>query len=214
MDDPDDARVLRDEEITEYLGMVGILLWISGVRRDITYAVTYLTWSTRAPRVHHARMALQVINYLFTTVGTPLVLGGPSEPRLHTWADASYGTGPKGRSVGGYYISLGPKAGAIVAKSRASTYVRLSSFEAELEFFCTSLKTMTRLSTLLSELEMTTPLPIIHGDNKAMLDFVQGDGIAKGVRHIEIKMYYAREMFNKGGFEVKFIRGPTCPQIC
>lgn len=205
------AEFLDEEGVRDYMTVVGILLWVSGVRRDILFAVLYLTWSTKSPRKHHAAVALGVIRYLQSTIDVPLVLGGTAAVRQHVYADASYGTAPQGRSVGGWYMSLGPNAGAVFAKAKASMYTRLSSFEAELEFCCLALRSLVRFSQLMGELGIEAGLPCVYGDNRAMVDFVSGSGVAKSVRHMEIRMWYAREMFKRGGFEMQFMRGEKMP---
>ncbi len=117
-----------------YMKIVGSLIWISGVRGDILFAVMYLTWFTKQPCTHHQLMVLYVLSYLYNTKHIPLILGG-NHPiiRLHTYTDSSSGTGPKGRSIAEQLSKLNPNAGSIHAKSQASTLVRLSSFESELE---------------------------------------------------------------------------------
>ena len=205
------ADFLDAEGVRDYMTVVGILLWVSGVRRDILFAVLYLTWSTKNPRKHHAVVALGVMRYLQSTIDIPLVLGGASAVGQHVYADASYGTAPQGRSVGGWYMSLGPNAGAVFAKARASMYTRLSSFEAELEFCCLALRSLVRFGQLLGELGIEAGLPCMYGDNRAMVEFVSGSGVAKSVRHMEIRMWYARELFQKGGFEMMFLKGEQMP---
>ena len=57
----EESRFLTAKEILLYLAVVGGLLWISGIRHDILFAVLYLTWSTKNPRQHHMTMALYTL---------------------------------------------------------------------------------------------------------------------------------------------------------
>ena len=76
------AEFLDADGVRDYFMVVGILLWVSGVRRDILFAVLYLSWSTKKPRKHHAVVALGVMRYLQSTIDVPLVLGGTSEDSM------------------------------------------------------------------------------------------------------------------------------------
>ena len=95
----DMSSFLDARERLEYLAVVGGLLWISGIRHDILFAVLYLTWSTKQPRNHHMKMAKYTLSYLFYSSELPLVLGGPDKFILNGYTNASLGTAPNGRSV-------------------------------------------------------------------------------------------------------------------
>jgi triphosphoribosyl-dephospho-CoA synthetase len=82
-------------------------------------------------------------------------LGGKGDIEIMVSTDSSYGTGPKGRSISGHLVRLHPKAGAVSAKSHASRYVRLSTFESELEGLTTAVKTLKRLINVITELKGT-----------------------------------------------------------
>ena len=51
----------------------------------------------------------------------------------------------------------------------------------------------------------------VYTDNEAMLNFVKGDGITKGVRHMELRMWYTKEMYKRGDIDLKFMSGETIP---
>lgn len=201
---PRKRRALSTSEVTTYMSIVGSLIWIQGVRLDIIFAVLYLSWNTKAPLQHHMDMAEYCIGYLATTSALPLVLGGSSELGVLTDIDASHGTGPQGRSITGSATKLHESSGAVAAKASAQTGVKLSSFESELDGTTTGLKTTARFNNLLEELDIpVSRKPQLRNDNEAMVRFVQGEGMAKGVRHMELRMFYTREEYRKGkvGFE-------------
>lgn len=68
-----------------------------------------------------------------------------------------------------------------------------------------------RFGQLMGELGIEAGLPCMYGDNRAMVEFVSGSAVAKSVRHMEIRMWYAREMFQRGGFKMQFLRGECMP---
>jgi len=132
--DGDKASVMLNREgIQEYMTLVGGLVWIMGIRFDITFVTTYLTWFTKNPRQHHLECVYQCIQYLYTTKYIPLVLGGEKPIEILGYSDASLGTGPKCRSVLSQVVRLQSDSGAIHAKTKASSMVYMNVFEAELD---------------------------------------------------------------------------------
>jgi hypothetical protein len=202
------GRFLDKAEVTEYLKLVGSLLWLTGVRLDIIFSVMYLTWFTKKPRVHHLNMAVYTVNYLYNTRDVPLVLGGRGQLKLIAYTDSSLGTGPQSRSVSGQFVRLGENAGGVFAKSTASHTVRLSSFESELDAASSAIKTVSKLMNRIREIGFELKdTPILYSDNEAMIQFVHGEGVAKGVRHMELRMWYTREQYKKGEVKLEFMPG-------
>jgi hypothetical protein len=195
------GELLGSQDAHRYMRIVGSLIWLTGVRLDIIFATTYLAWFTKEPRKHHLSMAFYVVSYLYQTKELPLVLGGDEKIMVRGASDGSYGTGPKGRSISGMIVRLGSKAGGVVAKSTAAHTVSLSSFEAELDAYSRAVKVMRFIYNLLAELGIEQERPVIQCDNKAMIGFVKGEGVAKGVRHMELRMWYVREQYQMRNIE-------------
>jgi hypothetical protein len=129
--------------------LVGVFIWIQGVRPDVLFAVLYLSWFTQKPR-HHLNMAYYVLGYLYTTQNIPLVLGGDTSPvSIRSNTDASLATGPHRRSILGFMVALGLDSGAVHAKATTSGSTYLSSFEAELDGLTTILKSVIRIRHIL-----------------------------------------------------------------
>ena len=208
----EEAEFLNSSGISEYMAIVGGLIWISGLRLDITFATMYLAWNTKMPRRHHMRMARCVLSYLNKTQDLPLVLGGSTEVNAVTFSDASLGTGPKGRSVLGNLTKLNEKAGAVSANSKATNVVFTSSFEVELDGATRGLKSNSRVVNVLTELGVQmSALPHLWSDNKAMVNFIHGEGVAKGVRHMELRMWYVRERYKQGNVVIDWMLGEEMP---
>lgn len=189
---------LNQKGITVYMQIVGSLIWLTSVRIDIMFATMYLAWHTKAPRQHHMNMCMYVLSYLYNSRDVPLVLGGKGKLGVLTESDASLGTAPKGRSVLGQITRLGEGAGAVTAKTTASTLTHCSSFEAELDACSRAMKSMRYISNVLYELGIEQEQPVLYCDNEAMVNFVKGDSVAKGVRHMELRMWYTREQYKLG----------------
>ena len=200
-------RLLNKEEITTYMAIVGSLIWIQGIRLDIIFAVLYLSWFTKSPRQHHMDMAEYTVGYLYTTKDMPLVLGGEDDIEPIIDSDASHGTGPNSRSITGELTRLNEKSGAISAKSKAQTSVKLSSFESELDNTTTNIKTANRVYNTLTELTIDSKQPRVRQDNEAMINFVKGRSGSKGTRHMELRMFYTREEYYKGRVQLEHRSG-------
>ena len=204
------AEFLNDDERRLYQKIVGQCIWIHGVRVDISFAISYITGYTFKPRKHHFTVAIRLVGYLWETVNKALVLGG--DLNVRAYSDSSHGTSKEGRSICGSIIKFSEGAGAILAKTAVSLYVRLSSFEAEMEAMNITVKLMNWVLKVKEDIiGRVTDIPVVYGDNRAMIDFVKEDGEAKGIRHIELKMYYVREEFRKGRFDLEFMSGVRIP---
>ena len=204
--------VLDKHGIEKYMSIVGCLIWIQGVRMDIIFTVLYLSWNTKCPKQHHLSMAEYCIGYLYHTKEYPLVLGGPEEIRITGYTDASLATGPKSRSITGQIIKLNEQSGAIYAKARAGHQVLLSSFEGELDGTTNMMKSIARVSNTTDEMDIKAIKPnLAYTDNEAMMKFVKGEGVAKGVRHMEMRMWYIRDEYAKGDTDIHFMNGVKIP---
>ena len=150
--------------------------------------------------------------YLVCTRKFPLVLGGSSDISIHGNTDASLGTGPKGRSITGTSVQLNPDAGAVSCKASATKIVHTSIFESELDGGVTVVKRAFRVQNVIDELRIPfEKLLQFYGDNQAMVDFVKGDNIAKGVRHMALRMWYLREQYRYGSMEWHHVSGDSIP---
>lgn len=202
---------LPPQEIKQYLQIVGSLVWISGVRMDIIFATLYLSWHTQKPRRHHRMMATYLMGYLWYTKDVPLVLGGSSIIQPIVYTDSSLATGPQRRSISGQMTRLNPQAGAIFSKSSATQGVRLSSFESELDALVSGCKTIEFVQNLLIELQIRTNPPQVFADNQAMINFVKGEGNVKGARHMDMRLWYSRELYLKSSILLDYMTGVTIP---
>jgi hypothetical protein len=206
------AAILTRDQVEEYMSIIGSLIWIQGVRFDIIFAVLYLAWFTKQPRQHHLDMAYYCTGYLVNTINIPLVLGGKHKIQINGFTDASLGTGPKSRSITAEIIALNEFAGAIYAKSTASQIVALSSFECELDGTAKLMKSVARVSHILDDMGIDYERPSqLYSDNLAMIKFVKGEGVAKGVRHMQMRLWYTREEYCKGTVELAHMPGVDIP---
>ena len=110
-------------------------------------------------------------------------------------------------------MKLSARSACIVAKATASlTSVRMSSFESELETCTLALKTFRRIVNIIDEMGFEyVGKPRLHNDNEAMINFVKGEGVAKGIQHVELRMWYIREQYAMGNVELVHMSGKVLP---
>lgn len=97
------------------------------------------------------------------------------------------------------------------AKAIATTSVRLSSFEAELNACAMAMKSFARINNILEELGLKIgSSATLFSNNKAMIEFVHGNS-AKGCGHMELRLWYTREQNHKGNAVLRYIGGKAIP---
>jgi len=209
---PEDAVFLPLSEIRKYQAIVGFMIWVVGVRYDVSFALLYLSWANCAPRVHHMRYAHYAMNYLLQHKDLPLVLGGDSSIQVTSFTDASLGTAPKGKSVLAGIHRLNQTAGAIIAKSMKTQSVWLSSFEAELDGVSQAMKDSSRITNILEELSIELEgKNTIFCDNQAVIEFVKGNNNAQKCRHMDLRLFYIRDKLELDRYELVFMPGAEIP---
>jgi len=50
-----------------------------------------------------------------------------------------------------------------------------------------------------------------YSDNEAMINFIKGDSITKGIRHMELRLWYTRDEYKKGKFHLDHMSGDIIP---
>ena len=74
------------------------------------------------------------------------------------------------------------------------------------------LKSTNRIRNILFELGIIPDeIPIIYNDNQATLEFIRGNSVAKGVRHMELRMWYTRLEYQKSNVDAEYLSGLRTP---
>jgi hypothetical protein len=197
------ARKLTMEECTTYMALVGVLIWISTVRFDIKFPVMYLSWFTKEPRLHHYEMGCKVLGYLFHTSELPLVLGGMPPLTIEAESDCSLGTGTKRRSILGYWAKLNKQGGAVIAKCHTTQMTVTNVFQGELDGHVHAVKCLLALENILVLLGlMNEGTSVAYTDNLPVQQFVTGEADAKLTKHMEIRLWFARDHVRANKYSV------------
>ncbi len=92
-------------------------------------------------------------------------------------------------------IKLARTAGSIWAASKACQCVILNIFEGELEGAAKCLQHIQTFKNVLHQLQVPFDTPVLHGDNMAAIEFIQGRGEPKEARHIQLRLWFLREHY-------------------
>jgi len=107
---------------------------------------------------------------------------------------------------------MNERSGAISGKVSATTSTKLSSFEAEMDSMATAAKALLFAAHLEEEFKIKgIGVPTQYNDNLALIQFLEGNGSAKGIRHIELRMFYLRELGEMGKIKYKYMKGVDIP---
>jgi hypothetical protein len=164
-------------------------------------------------------MAKYTLQYLFNTAEMGMILGGklPEEGiHLEVYTDASLGTAPKGKSIVAHLVKAQHDSASIITKAKATTNVYLSSFESELDGYITATRSLQRFRNIIQELRVKLqPIATVHCDNLALVEFIKGNGEPKGLKHIALRLWAARDDYSYGNIQLSLIicLEKSCQQI-
>ncbi|CAI7841093.1 unnamed protein product [Closterium sp. NIES-54] len=153
----------------------------------------------------HWDAAKRVLQYLCSTSGMGLVLGGRARVLLTGHADASWVDDlATQRSSQGYTFSLG--SGFVSWRSTRSSSVPSSSCEAEIYAGAMAAQELRWLTYLLTDLEEAPRSPpVLYVDNKAMLALCQEHTMEHRTKHISLRYFFARELQQRGQLHLAYV---------
>jgi hypothetical protein len=73
------------------------------------------------------------------------------------------------------------------------------------------MKSLNRIATVIMEIGIDSTLPQLYSGYEAMINFVKREGVAKGVKLIELRMWYTREQLKQGMFAFDHMAGAGLP---
>ena len=85
--------------------------------------------------------------------------------------------------------------------------VYMNVFEAELDGCPIVVKDVSRVQNICKEFAHEINKTTIFGDNLAVVDFLHGRGNPKGVRHMQLRMWYLREKILSGEMDIDHLAG-------
>ncbi|CAI7778824.1 unnamed protein product [Closterium sp. NIES-54] len=156
--------------------------------------------------------AVRVANYLATTSGMGLVLGGRQDIVLTGHCDSSYvDDAEMHRSTQGYCFSLG--SGAILWRFTRSSSILTSTAEAEMYTRAIAAQELRWLTFLLIDLgERPSPAPTLFTDNKVTILHNREPRPESNVKHINVRYFLLRELQRHGQTRFNFVESEANTQ--
>ena len=187
---------------TEYLHLLGALIYLTKSRPDIATAVSFAaTFSAHPTRGAYLEL-LHCLRYLRDTRTQGLrILGGlPGRAlQLRCYVDASYLTHSDSKSHTGYCLSLGT-IGSFYSKSGKQPLMATSSTYAELRALYSLTVDIMYVIHLMNELGRPLELPcIILEDNQPVIDITKDlSSRTNKCKHFLMLVHYIREQIHAG----------------
>lgn len=205
-----------DEETREmakypYRSVLGCLSFICNrTRPDISYAVNILSQFQSNPGIPHWQGLLKLLGYVFQTKNLMLKLSC-TKPQIITYSDADFAANRDDRtSLGGQLVLLGNSP--INWRTFKEKSVSLSTMEAEFVAMTEATKELTWYGNILNEcferkiLLSNQVKPILFVDNMATIDFVKSPIENYRSKHIDVKLFFVRDLVYKEKFVLSFVK--------
>lgn len=191
----------------EYRSLVGALLYVAvNTRPDVAAAVSILSRKISQPLETDWVELKRIVRYLLWTSDYKLKLSVNRQlpMALIGYSDADWSGDPTDRkSVTGYVFQL--NNATICWTSRKQAAISLSSMEAEYIALSEACKELVWLRRLLAEMGVHQEGPTtVHEDNTSCIEFVGVDRQSRRSKHIDTRMFYARDLCEKGVVSVKY----------
>ena len=204
------ASPLLDVIKFPFRSLVGSLNYVAwSCRPDIGYAVAQLSRWGNAPTVAHWKLAIQVLQYLDSTKGQGIRLGGSPMP-VHAFVDSSHGTcTADGYPVRGHVLLV--RGGPVLWASKTMKLTSTSSTESEYRAMSECAKEALWLGQLLTYFSVPHRPFLIKGDNQAALHAVNNHAVTAHTKHIELHVHSMRERVESGELVICHVPGTNNP---
>ena len=186
----------------KYLHLLGILLYLTKTRPEISTAVSFAASKATKPTEGDFEELLHCVKYLYNTRNRCLTLikGQPRrELTLKCYVDASYLTHSDSKSHSGYCLSFGD-VGTFYSKSSKQSLISTSSTHAEARALYVLIQDVVYVHHLCEELRRPLLLPaVVLEDNQPLIDLsAEFSGKSKRCKHFLMLVHYIREKVEEG----------------
>ena len=205
----------RDPDVTlvdpsEYLSLLGSLIFVLKTRLDIAFAVSHAATKSRAPVMEDMLDLLQILQYLYQTRDFGLIwkVGNPGDPlTLVCYVDASWLSTPDMKSQSGYMMSFGDSP-PFYGKSCKQPTVMSSTSGAEQRALFQLTQEIVFVVGMCEEIRHPIVLPVkIYEDNQStLLLSTRLTGQLKKSRHFLMLVYYVKEQVERGVISIEYIQ--------
>lgn len=192
------------EKSIPYRSAVGSLMYLAcATRPDIAYAVSKVARSMAEPTSADWISVKRIFRYLRGTTNHGLLYTS-SEDELCAYSDADLAGDPgTRRSTNGFVSLIGGTAVSWTSQLQKS--VALSTTEAEFVAASEGAKELIWLKRLLNEICGKSGVPVLFVDNASAIKLVKNPEFHKRSKHIEVRYYFVRELFQNGDIFVEHV---------
>lgn len=197
---------------TEFNSMVGGLQYLANnTRPDIAFAVNHLARFLSNPSEEHISSARRVLRYIVKDPDRGInFVFEKRKPILEAYSDADFAGDPStSRSTSGSLIRLA--SGPICWRSHLQREVVLSTTEAEYLAATETCRQLQWVKSLFLELSLQDRVEGVdrtnlYVDNQSAISLIKNHDNHKRSKHIALRNYYCRQLFNEGAIAVGYIQ--------
>lgn len=194
-----------------YRNVLGCLSFIaSRTRPDIAYAVNIFSQFQVNPGISHWNGLLRLLGYIKLTRNYRLKLHCDLKT-LVAYSDADFAANRDDRtSMGGQIVMLGNSP--VDWRTFKEKCVSLSTMESEFVAMTETAKNLVWFDRILRECRSKQIIrdkgvnSILNVDNQAAIDFVKSPIENYRSKHIDVKLFFVRDLVYQEAFELKFVR--------
>lgn len=194
-----------------YRSVLGCLSFIAGrTRPDISYAVNIFSQFQSNPGIVHWQGLLKLLGYVQYTKHLKLNLTC-NKLHLITYTDADFAANRDDRTSMGGQLVLIDKSPVAWRTFKQKT-VSLSTMESEFIAMTEATKELVWFDRIINECFKKKILygqkvkPNLLVDNMAAIDFIKSPIENYRTKHIDVKLFFVRDLINQDIFEVKHVR--------
>eukprot|EP00253_Pinus_taeda_P009468 PITA_09468 len=195
---------------TLFRQLVGSLIYLTAIRPDISFAVSYISRFMSALKDDHWITTKRVLRYVRGTSDYGLLYTRSSDPILSGYTDSDWvGSVDDRKSTVGYVFSLG--SGAVTWTSKKQQVVALSSTEAEYRGAVKASYEAVWLRRMLADMHASQTGPTsLFCDNQGVLKLAKNPVFHERTKHVETHCHYIRQRVKDGSVQLRY--APTTEQ--
>ena len=194
---------------TEYLSLLGSLLYCVISRPDIGFAVANAATKSKNPNVDDFNALIRIVNYLYQTRDKGLIFRKQekgTDIQIFIHVDASYLLYADSKAQSGYTFSMN-NLGTFFAKSSKQSVVTTSSTHAEARALFTAVNEYVFMEMVAKEIGRPFISPaVVLEDNMPVVILLNKDRtLPRASKHFAMLINYCRELIENGTICVKKI---------
>jgi hypothetical protein len=198
---PDSPKLPEKERELFHKTVAQLLFAAIRARPDILLPVIFLTSRVTRATEEDAKKLRRVLRYLNGCPELGITLGADKagEIKIYTYADASYGVHPDGKSHSGILMSLG--RGPINVKTATQKINTKSSTEAELVTLSDASSKTAYQCNFMESLDFKITPAVIYQDNMSTMALAyNGRSNSDRTKHIKLRYFFVKQYLDSGEF--------------